>query len=187
VTKEEIRIYNQKYYQLNKRKIKDYNKEYRKFHLKEKSILNKKYHKLNSREEKIYIEKYRKEHKKEIRECNKKYEKLHPKDKTYMKSYYQNHRKELKLREKIKREKWMILIHELGMDKCSKCRYNRCFAAIDFHHSDPKEKKFNIGNLLNTIITPERIEELKKTTPLCSNCHRELHDGEKKNKEEKEE
>lgn len=47
-------------------------------------------------------------------------------------------------------------------------------ATLDFHHKDPKTKKFN----LTTGKTRSRksiIEELQKCIVLCSNCHRILH------------
>jgi hypothetical protein len=34
-----------------------------------------------------------------------------------------------------------------------------------------------MGDVFRKLITPERLEELAKTTPLCSNCHREKEVG----------
>lgn len=61
--------------------------------------------------------------------------------------------------------------------KCSKCGYNRCFAALDLHHLDPALKEFNFKTKLMLKPTEERVKELDKCILLCSNCHRELHNG----------
>jgi len=29
--------------------------------------------------------------------------------------------------------------------RCEKCGYNKCIAAMDFHHKDPKEKEFALS------------------------------------------
>ena len=58
--------------------------------------------------------------------------------------------------------------------KCNSCGYNKNYAALEFHHLDPKEKEFDFAKLRqckwSTIV-----DELKKCTMLCSNCHREAH------------
>ena len=60
--------------------------------------------------------------------------------------------------------------------KCTECgfEYNGenapCF---DFHHNDPKTKKFNIGLVALTRYGRKTIdEELEKCRVICSNCHR---------------
>jgi len=60
--------------------------------------------------------------------------------------------------------------------KCQKCGYNRCDAALEFHHRDPsqKDEKF--------FLTKKRklediTKELDKCDLLCSNCHKEEHYG----------
>jgi predicted HNH restriction endonuclease len=58
--------------------------------------------------------------------------------------------------------------------RCTKCGYDKCDIAIDFHHIDPKKKDFSISGHCKSF---ERIKpELDKTILLCANCHRELHD-----------
>lgn len=65
-------------------------------------------------------------------------------------------------------------VQHLG-GKCQICGYNKCSAAFDFHHVDPLGKDFNISAGLTSW---ERIlPELEKCVLLCSNCHREVHDG----------
>lgn len=59
--------------------------------------------------------------------------------------------------------------------KCIECGYNKCLAALDFHHLEPHEKEFKFRNDLRSkeLIKPE----LDKCVLLCSNCHREVHAG----------
>lgn len=78
---------------------------------------------------------------------------------------------------------------------CKRCGYDKCFAAIDFHHIDSKSKRFNIATAIKRKPTEEAkkfiSEEIKKCIPLCANCHREIaeekkgggckHDGEREN------
>lgn len=60
--------------------------------------------------------------------------------------------------------------------KCIICEYNRCTTALEFHHLDPTKKDFGISS--NTNRAWDKIkEELDKCILVCSNCHREIHDG----------
>ena len=60
--------------------------------------------------------------------------------------------------------------------KCFSCGYNKCLAALEFHHINPNEKEFNIGTKLKRLDSFDDIKsELDKCILLCSNCHRELH------------
>ena len=58
--------------------------------------------------------------------------------------------------------------------KCSKCGYDKCIGALDFHHLDPSTKEANWGKI--RLWEWSKIEtELDKCVLLCSNCHRETH------------
>lgn len=70
--------------------------------------------------------------------------------------------------------------------KCENCGYDKCSAALDFHHTDPTKKEFNISILFGRKFDLLKIE-LDKCVLLCSNCHRELHAAEKENKNNKQE
>lgn len=57
--------------------------------------------------------------------------------------------------------------------KCIQCGYAKCPAALQFHHTDPTQKDFQISGHVKTW---EKIRvELDKTILICSNCHFELH------------
>ena len=69
------------------------------------------------------------------------------------------------------------LVEALG-SQCQICTYNKCNSALDFHHIDPAEKDFSISSCSkNAAAWDKIIQEVKKCILLCSNCHRELHDG----------
>ena len=60
--------------------------------------------------------------------------------------------------------------------ECSKCGYNKCNAALEFHHLDPNEKDVEPSRLLRRSWDKVKIE-IDKCILVCSNCHREIHAG----------
>jgi formate-dependent nitrite reductase cytochrome c552 subunit len=60
---------------------------------------------------------------------------------------------------------------------CSECGYYHSPASIDFHHIDPGLKEFSIAKASRKAGWRRTVEELKKTSPLCSNCHNEFEAG----------
>lgn len=58
--------------------------------------------------------------------------------------------------------------------KCEHCGYDKCYAALEFHHIDPTKKDFWIAQG-SKIFTYKIKLELDKCKLLCSNCHREEH------------
>ena len=59
--------------------------------------------------------------------------------------------------------------------QCSRCGYDRCGEALEFHHIESSEKDFGISNQGYTRSWKKVEEELKKCVLLCANCHREVH------------
>lgn len=67
------------------------------------------------------------------------------------------------------------LVRLLG-GQCAVCGYKRCLAALEFHHRDPKTKKFGIGSETVVRVPWEKVvAEAMKCVLLCANCHREHH------------
>ena len=61
---------------------------------------------------------------------------------------------------------------------CQICGYNRSMNALEFHHIDPNEKEISFGDArANNTKWDLLVEELKKCIMLCSNCHKEVHEG----------
>ena len=77
------------------------------------------------------------------------------------------------------RERWLELFTMLGYVSCSKCGYDKCFAAIDFHHRTRGDKTKDVGTMIANNYNVDNItkvlEEIEKCDVLCANCHRELH------------
>ena len=66
------------------------------------------------------------------------------------------------------------LVQMLG-GKCKICGYDKCVAALDFHHRDEKTKKFEINMAVNSGYSWEDVKkEIEKCDLLCCRCHREL-------------
>lgn len=59
--------------------------------------------------------------------------------------------------------------------KCEICGYDKCNAALEFHHINPNEKEFGISVSGVTRSIEELKKEADKCLLLCCNCHRELH------------
>jgi 5-methylcytosine-specific restriction endonuclease McrA len=60
--------------------------------------------------------------------------------------------------------------------KCIVCNYDKHIGALEFHHVNPEEKEFSIGQV--KLSSFERMRtELDKCVILCANCHREFHGG----------
>lgn len=65
------------------------------------------------------------------------------------------------------------LVAEAG-GKCVRCGYDRCVAALHFHHRNPDEKSFGVSASGLTRSATSVREEVKKCDLLCANCHAEV-------------
>ena len=74
------------------------------------------------------------------------------------------------------KEHWIQILNERNLTHCSICGYNRSFCAIDFHHVNSGQKEFQIGSLIRHKPKERALKEIEKCIPICSNCHRELHE-----------
>lgn len=75
-----------------------------------------------------------------------------------------NRNRSVKIREFLRQYKSTL--------KCSRCPESdpRC---LDFHHIDPKKKRFEIATAPERGCSLDTLkEELEKCIPLCANCHR---------------
>ena len=90
------------------------------------------------------------------------------------KRYYDKHKKSVYERKNSRRRNLkQEIVNKLG-GKCSKCDYDRCLAAIEFHHPG-KNKEGNVSTLIKNDSRTKLLKEVKKCIILCANCHRELH------------
>ena len=68
------------------------------------------------------------------------------------------------------------LVSEAG-GRCRLCGYDRCMAALEFHHLDPSEKSFELSLRGVTRSFEELRQEAAKCALLCANCHAEVEVG----------
>lgn len=71
-----------------------------------------------------------------------------------------------------RRQKIKQLIQD-SKERCAKCGDTRAYV-LDYHHKNPEEKDFTIGNTKNNSLKSNK-NEIAKCVVLCSNCHREFH------------
>lgn len=106
-------------------------------------------------------------------------------------SEYRNSRCKKCASESVMKRRKELLIKSIDYKGgcCKMCGYNKCLAALEFHHLDPKSKVFSISVSGNTRSWERIKEELDKCILLCVNCHRELHEQirieEKRNQNER--
>ncbi|QOE32633.1 HNH endonuclease [Klebsiella phage Muenster] len=79
-----------------------------------------------------------------------------------------------------RRRELKLLAVEYKGGCCEKCGYDKCIAALEFHHLDPNEKDFGISSSGHTRSFEKLKIELDKCIMVCANCHREIHDDERK-------
>ena len=76
-----------------------------------------------------------------------------------------------------RREKTKELLVEYKGGKCEICGYDKCVEALEFHHINPDEKDFGIGQKGYTRSFERNKAEVDKCILVCANCHREIHSG----------
>jgi hypothetical protein len=58
--------------------------------------------------------------------------------------------------------------------KCEYCEENNP-ACLEFHHTNPKDKKFSIVRINDYMSWKDLKSEIEKCRVLCANCHRKEH------------
>jgi transposase len=66
-----------------------------------------------------------------------------------------------------------MLVEEAG-GRCTLCGYDRCIAALQFHHLDPSTKSFGVSRNGVTRRLDLLRDEIAKCVLLCGNCHTEV-------------
>lgn len=75
-----------------------------------------------------------------------------------------------------RRRKKKKLVEMFG-DKCSICGYKKYVGALDFHHTDPKNKEFGLSAKGFSYSWDSLVKEAKKCILVCKNCHTEIEAG----------
>lgn len=77
---------------------------------------------------------------------------------------------------KRRRKLKQILVEEAG-GSCQLCGYDRCLAALEFHHLDPAKKSFAMSARGVARSLEHARAEASKCALLCANCHAEVEAG----------
>lgn len=138
--------------------------------------------------------KYREVNREKVNECNRRYRKHRTdeqkeralklqrirrnKDSTF-RDKQKEYRQKNKDRLRQQRNEYVAAIKRQCIDylggKCMRCGLeDECVNLYDFHHRDPKEKDFTIGDARRRTFESLQ-EELDKCELLCANCHRRAH------------
>jgi hypothetical protein len=96
----------------------------------------------------------------------------------YDKAWYINNtrrRENLNIRakERVIRNKKFLREYKLSIG-CKLCGYNKTYHALEFHHVDGNDKKYNVS-LMRTLSIETVMKEIEKCIVVCANCHREIH------------
>ena len=77
-----------------------------------------------------------------------------------------------------KGRKYKTLAIEYKGGCCIHCGYNKCQAALQFHHRNPSEKDPKWSTMKNWTFESKK-SELDKCDLVCANCHAEIHHTQK--------
>ena len=79
-----------------------------------------------------------------------------------------------KERNKTRSKLLLQLANKIKLERgCDKCGYNKCAAALEWHH--PDNNKDGDPSVLLRYSFDKYIAEINKCSLLCANCHREEH------------
>jgi 5-methylcytosine-specific restriction endonuclease McrA len=92
---------------------------------------------------------------------------------------YSDRAEYLKMAVKKRRHRIKLLSLEYKGNQCYICGYNRYAGAMEFHHLNAKTKKFGIAFKGAARSWYKTKLELDKCILLCSNCHKEIHAGQR--------
>lgn len=88
-----------------------------------------------------------------------------------------NRRAETSARQRaLRAEKWGHTIANAKRQGCTLCPEDDD-ACLEFHHVDPRQKSFKIGDYKVMLLKTDLWLEIQKTMVLCVNCHRRVHAG----------
>ena len=131
----------------------------------------------DKREEKR-IEAQKKYYNKNIKKTTNKFKK---RDAENSRNYRINHSDEINKRDRCRKKEKREWVNNVKDGKvCSKCGEDRWFC-LEYHHIDPKNKKFTIADAISMGYGKETIlKEIDKCIVLCKNCHGHIHHLERK-------
>ena len=79
------------------------------------------------------------------------------------------------MKDRYRQKKTEIQDLKIGI-KCAKCGYNKCGAALEFHHINPEEEDEKVARMITNNYRLDIVKkEIEKCIVLCANCHHEFH------------
>lgn len=90
--------------------------------------------------------------------------------------YYRCKRCRMESVSRRRRKVKSILVAEAG-GGCASSGYDRCSAALHFHHVDPRSKRFHLSMQGVARSLASARAEMAKCVLLCANCHAEIESG----------
>jgi hypothetical protein len=107
------------------------------------------------------------------------------KQKEYRTTYYEKNKETVLAATKVSAKRYKDQWREYKATlACVKCGQNHP-ATFDFHHVDSASKEASVNKLVRHRAFKQAMEEVKKCTVLCANCHRIHHHEERENKKAK--
>jgi|WetSurMetagenome_2_1015567.scaffolds.fasta_scaffold519397_1 hypothetical protein len=95
--------------------------------------------------------------------------------KPYKIGYYHDNKKAHLARNRAMKDKLKEFVKDYkSTHPCTNCG-EPDYRCLDFHHTDPKDKDFEVSKLYQYGSKPLIEKEIKKCIVLCANCHRKLH------------
>jgi len=106
------------------------------------------------------------------------YKKNKDRENARTKKYYEENKEHMrewhKKYGKQKHIEYKKILEQLKTNGCSICGYKKCSQCLEFHHVNPKNKKFQINAIGIARDDKKIVIELNKCILLCSNCHQEI-------------
>lgn len=133
--------------------------------------------KLSTKNMRQYNKEYYLKNRKKRLEKQKEYQRKHKKQvREYKKQHYIKNQKKILTRIKERHLEKMDKINQIKQENgCEECGMKNPIC-LDFHHKNPKTKRFTISFGLNRGFPLKRImKEIKKCRIICRNCHAVEH------------
>ena len=101
-------------------------------------------------------------------------EKLRIRQKRAFVKHYGKYARKIYARKNERRKVMKLKLINAKGGGCEKCGYNRCIAALEFHHNG-KDKDGDLAHMIKNGSIQKALKEGEKCVLLCANCHREAH------------
>jgi hypothetical protein len=101
-------------------------------------------------------------------------EKLRIRQKRAFSKHYKKYSKRIYARKNDKRKMMKLELIEVKGGSCEECGYDKCVAALEFHHKG-EDKDGDLAHMVKNGSRQKALKEVEKCVLLCANCHREVH------------